>query len=53
MSEEIGQLKMQTEDGKMRITDIADTEQLFRLLQSIPSKKAEPFKLWIAKVARE
>jgi hypothetical protein len=53
LSENIGQLKMLAEDGKMRITDIADTEQLFRLIQSIPSPKAEPFKLWIAKVARE
>jgi hypothetical protein len=53
LSEKIGQLKMQAEDGKMRITDIADTEQLFRLIQSIPSPKAEPFKLWIAKIARE
>jgi hypothetical protein len=40
-------------DGKMRLTDVADTEQLFRLIQSVPSPKAEPFKLWIAKVARE
>ncbi|HET7361255.1 MAG TPA: Bro-N domain-containing protein [Salinimicrobium sp.] len=53
LSENIGQFKMQAEDGKMRITDIADTQQLFRLVQSIPSPKAEPFKLWIAKVARE
>jgi len=53
LSEKIGQLKMQAEDGKMRLTDIADTEQLFRLIQSVPSPKAEPFKLWIAKVARE
>ena len=53
LSEKIGQLKMLAEDGKMRITDIADTEQLFRLIQSVPSPKAEPFKLWIAKVARE
>ncbi len=53
LSEKIGQLKMKAEDGKMRITDIADTEQVFRLIQSIPSPKAEPFKLWIAKVARE
>ena len=53
LSEKIGQLKMEAEDGKMRITDIADTEQLFRLIQSIPSPKAEPFKLWIAKVAQE
>ncbi len=53
LSENIGQLKMSAEDGKMRQTDVADTEQLFRLIQSIPSPKAEPFKLWIAKVARE
>jgi hypothetical protein len=46
-------LKMVAADGKMRMTDVADTEQLFRLIQSIPSPKAEPFKLWIAKVARE
>ena len=53
LSEKIGQLKMTAEDGKNRQTDVADTEQLFRLIQSIPSPKAEPFKLWIAKVARE
>ncbi len=47
------QLKMKASDGKMRLTDVADTEQLFRLIQSIPSPKAEPFKLWLAKVARE
>lgn len=46
-------LKMLAQDGKMRITDVADTEQLFRLIQSIPSPKAEPFKLWLAKVASE
>jgi hypothetical protein len=46
-------LKLVAEDGKMRITDVADTEQLFRLIQSIPSPKAEPFKLWLAKVAAE
>lgn len=44
---------MKADDGKMRITDVADTEQLFRLIQSIPSPKAEPFKLWLAKVASE
>ena len=53
VSEKIGQLKLQAEDGKMRMTDVADTEQLFRLIQSVPSKKAEPFKLWLAKVGRE
>lgn len=46
-------LKMQAADGKMRMTDVADSEQLFRLIQSIPSPKAEPFKLWLAKVAAE
>ena len=46
-------LKLVAEDGKMRETDVADTEQLFRLIQSIPSPKAEPIKLWIAKVARQ
>ncbi len=53
VSEKIGQLKMPAADGKMRLTDVADTEQLFRLIQSIPSPKAEPFKLWMAQVARE
>ena len=47
------QLKMPASDGKMRMTDVATTEQLFRLIQSIPSPKAEPFKLWIAQVAKE
>ncbi len=46
-------LKMQAADGKMRKTDVADTEQLLRLIQSIPSPKAEPFKLWLAKVGYE
>lgn len=44
-------LKMLAADGKMRMTDVADTEQLFRLIQSIPSPMAEPFKLWLAQVA--
>ncbi|MBS3112010.1 Bro-N domain-containing protein, partial [Candidatus Woesearchaeota archaeon] len=43
-------LKMLASDGKMRLTDVADTEQLLRLIQSIPSKKAEPFKIWLAMV---
>ncbi len=47
------QLKMRAADGKMRLTDITDTEQLFRLIQSIPSPKAEPFKLWLAQTASE
>jgi hypothetical protein len=53
LSEKIGQLKMQSTDGKFYTTDVADTEQLFRLIQSIPSPKAEPFKLWLAKVAAD
>ena len=51
LSHNLGQLKMQASDGKMRATDVADTEQLFRLIQSIPSPKAEPFKQWMAQVA--
>ena len=47
------QLKLQSTDGKFYKTDVADTEQLFRLIQSIPSPKAEPFKLWLAKVGSE
>ena len=46
-------LKMLAADGKMRLTDVADTEQLFRLIQSVPSPKAEPFKLWLAKVGSQ
>jgi hypothetical protein len=53
LSEKIGQLRMQSTDGKYYSTDVADTEQLFRLIQSIPSPKAEPFKLWLAQVAAE
>ena len=53
LSEKIGQLKMQSADGKFYNTDVADTEQLFRLIQSIPSPRAEPFKLWLAQVAAE
>ena len=44
---------MKAQDGKMRLTDVANTEQLLRIIQSIPSKKAEPFKLWLAQVGRE
>jgi len=46
-------LKMLAQDGKMRLTDVADTEQLLRLIQSVPSPKAEPFKMWLAKVGSE
>jgi len=51
--EKIVQLKMTAADGKKRLTDVADTEQLLRIIQSIPSPKAEPFKLWLAQVGRE
>ncbi len=53
LSQKLGQLKMLAEDGKMRMTDVADTEQLLRLIQSIPSPKAEPFKQWLAQVGAE
>ena len=44
---------MKAADGKMRLTDVADMEQMFRLIESIPSKKAEPFKQWMAEVAKK
>ena len=53
LSQNLGQLKMQSADGKFYLTDVADTEQLFRLIQSIPSPKAEPFKVWLAQIASE
>ncbi|MDO9679557.1 MAG: BRO family protein [Bacteroidales bacterium] len=53
LSDKIGQLKLIAEDGKLRKTDVADTEQLFRLIQSIPSPRVEPFKIWLAQVGRE
>ena len=53
LSAKIGQLKLQAADGKKYLTDVADTEQVLRLIQSVPSKKAEPFKLWLAKVGQE
>ncbi|MEI9946355.1 MAG: Bro-N domain-containing protein [Chitinophagaceae bacterium] len=53
LSEKIGQLKMQSSDGKFYKTDVANTEQIFRLIQSIPSPKAEPFKIWLAQLASE
>jgi hypothetical protein len=53
LSENIGQLKMAADDGKMRLTDVADTAQILRLIQSIPSPKAEPFKQWLAQVGYE
>ena len=51
--EKIVQLRMTAADGKERLTDVANTEQLLRIIQSIPSKRAEPFKLWLAQVGRE
>ncbi|MCX6173703.1 MAG: BRO family protein [Ignavibacteriales bacterium] len=53
LSEKIGQLKLEADDGKKYLTDVAETETLMRLIQSIPSPKAEPFKLWLAKVGYE
>jgi hypothetical protein len=53
LSHNLGQLKMEAEDGKLRMTDVADTQQLLRLIQSIPSPKAEPFKQWLAKTGYE
>ena len=53
LSENIGQLKMKAADGKFYNTDVLDTEGMFRLIESVPSKKAEPFKLWLAKLGRE
>lgn len=53
LSHKLGQLKMPADDGKMRTTDVANTEQLLRLVQSIPSPKAEPFKQWLAQVGAE
>ncbi|MDP1957322.1 MAG: Bro-N domain-containing protein, partial [Rhodocyclaceae bacterium] len=53
LSEKIGQLKMQSSDGKFYMTDCANTATLFRVIQSIPSPKAEPFKRWLAKVGKE
>jgi len=53
LSQNMGQLKMKAPDGKMRLTDVLDTEGILRLIQSVPSPKAEPFKLWLAKVGYE
>ncbi|RLA08886.1 MAG: hypothetical protein DRQ51_00590 [Gammaproteobacteria bacterium] len=53
LSQKLGQLKMKSSDGKFYKTDVADTENILRLIQSIPSPKAEPFKLWLAKVGHE
>lgn len=53
VSEKIGQLKLTSRDGKKRLTDVADTNTLLRIIQSIPSPKAEPFKRWLAQVGSE
>lgn len=54
LSEKIGQLKMKSKkDGKMYLTDVLDTEGIFRLIESVPSPKAEPFKIWLAKLGKE
>lgn len=53
LSENIGRLKMPAKDGKMRLTDVANTKQLLRIIQSVPSPNAEPFKLWLAQVGSE
>ena len=47
------QLKLKASDGKKRLTDVTNTEQLLRIIQSIPSKKAEPFKMWLAEVGKD
>jgi len=53
LSEKIGKLKLLAKDGKMRLTDCANRETIFRIIQSVPSKNAEPFKLWFARLAEE
>ena len=53
LSEKIGQLKMKAKDGKYYLTDVLDTEGIFRLIESVPSPKAEPFKLWLAKLGKQ
>ena len=53
LSAKIGQLKLQATDGKKYLTDVADAEQILRIIQSVPSKKAEPFKQWLAQVGAE
>ncbi|MCD4705699.1 Bro-N domain-containing protein, partial [bacterium] len=53
LSQKMGQLKLTAKDGKKYLTDVADTETIFRIIQSIPSPKAEPFKLWLARVGYE
>jgi len=53
LSEKIGQLKLKSQDGKYRLTDVCDIEGMFRIIESIPSKNAEPIKLWLARLGKE
>ncbi len=53
MSEKIGQLKLKSQDGKYRMTDVCDIEEMFRIIESIPSKNAERIKAWLAKLGSE
>ena len=53
VSEKIGQLKIKSQDGKYRLTDVCDIEEMFRIIESIPSKNAEPIKQWLAKLGKE
>ena len=53
LSPKVGQLKMQSSDGKMYLTDTLDTEGILRLIESVPSPKAEPFKMWLAKLGSD
>ena len=53
VSEKIGQLKLKSQDGKYRLTDVCDIEEMFRIIESIPSKNAEPIKQWLAKLGKE
>ena len=53
VSEKIGQLKLKSQDGKYRLTDVCDIEEMFRIIESIPSKNAEPIKQWLAKLGSE
>ena len=53
MAADCSRFRFRAPDGKLRLTDIANTEQLFRIIQSIPSPKAEPFKLWLAQIGAD
>ncbi len=53
VSEKIGQLKLKSQDGKYRLTDVCDIEEIFRIIESVPSKNAEPIKMWLARLGKE